>query len=74
ELLALHRALEGGWGTTAPDDLAGVARLVWCKSRQEQAEFDLQWQALAAYWAAHPGSATAGTAGAPPPIAPAPPP
>ena len=74
ELLALHRALEGGWGTTGPDDLAGVARLVWCNSRQEQAEFDLQWQALAAYWAAHPGSATAGTAGAPPPIAPAPPP
>lgn len=53
ELLALHRALEGGWGADDPDALARVARLLWCNSRQEQAEFDLQWQALTAYWAEH---------------------
>ena len=53
ELLALHRALAGGWGTDDADALARVARLIWCNSRQEQAEFDLQWQALAAYWAEH---------------------
>jgi uncharacterized protein with von Willebrand factor type A (vWA) domain len=48
ELLALHRAVEGGWGNASPDELRRVARLIWCNSRQEQAEFDLQWQALAA--------------------------
>lgn len=53
ELLALHRAVEGGWGADDPDALARVARLIWCNSRQEQAEFDLQWQALTAYWAEH---------------------
>jgi hypothetical protein len=53
ELLALHRALAGGWGADDADALARVARLIWCNSRQEQAEFDLQWQALTAYWAEH---------------------
>jgi len=51
ELLALQRALAGGWGAADPDALARVARLIWCTSRQEQAEFDLQWQALTADWA-----------------------
>jgi uncharacterized protein with von Willebrand factor type A (vWA) domain len=70
ELLALHRAIEGGWGAENPDALARVARLVWCNSRQEQAEFDLQWQTLTAYWAEHhapPPSKTASPGSTPAP-------
>ncbi|HQY93951.1 VWA containing CoxE family protein [Caldilinea sp.] len=72
ELLALRRAVAGGWGAATPDDLCGVARLLWCNSRQEQAEFDLQWQTLAAYWADHrTAPPTSGPGAAPPAPAPA---
>ena len=56
ELLALHRAFGGTAGARpVPDDLAW--RLVVVQfPRQEQAEFDRQWRALAAYWAAHPAA------------------
>lgn len=53
EVMALRDAVSGGWGAGGPDDLAAVARLLWCSSRQEQAEFDLQWQSLSAYLAGH---------------------
>ena len=53
EVMALRDAVAGGWGAGDPDDLAAVARLLWCSSRQEQAEFDLQWQSLSAYLAEH---------------------
>jgi hypothetical protein len=47
ELLAALRAVEGGWGATSLDELADVARLLWCKSPQEQVEFNIYWEQVA---------------------------
>lgn len=46
ELLAAYQAVEGGWGRDDPGELAAVAKLIWCNSRQDEAEFDLHWERL----------------------------
>lgn len=40
ELLAAYRAVDGGWGGGRSEALREMTRLLWCKSRQEAADFD----------------------------------
>lgn len=40
ELLATYRAVDGGWGRAGPEALRPVARLLWCYSPEEVAEFE----------------------------------
>ena len=47
ELMAAYQALDGGWGADDLDELAVVAKLIWCNARPEEAEFDLHWARLA---------------------------
>jgi uncharacterized protein with von Willebrand factor type A (vWA) domain len=46
ELLAAYQAVEGGWGRDDPAEVAAVAKLIWCNSHQDEAEFDLHWERL----------------------------
>lgn len=48
ELFAALDAVDGGWGADGPAALAEVARLLWCKSRADEVEFDLQWDLVVA--------------------------
>jgi uncharacterized protein with von Willebrand factor type A (vWA) domain len=40
ELLVAYRAVDGGWGRAGPEALRPVARLLWCHSPEEVAEFE----------------------------------
>ncbi len=40
ELLAAYRAVDGGWGQTGPEAPRQAARLLWCHSPEETAEFE----------------------------------
>ncbi len=40
ELLAAYLAVDGGWGGGSPEALREMSRLLWCKSRQEAADFE----------------------------------
>ena len=40
ELLAAFQAVDGGWGRAGPEALREVARLLWCHSPEETADFE----------------------------------
>ncbi len=46
ELLAAFQVVDGGWGATDLNELAQVARLLWCKSAQDAIEFSLIWETV----------------------------
>jgi len=61
ELLVALKAVDGGWGTDDPEALREVARLLWCHSRQEIAEFEEIYSAVLA--ASTPATDLSETAG-----------
>ncbi len=53
ELLAVYRAVAGGFGTEGPEALCEVARLLWCHAREAEEDFNAVFNEVVAQMTRH---------------------